>query len=239
MLGRWYRRAAGASHGDLPRLIGLIVAAPIALTATACTTDGLTTGSVSPRMSVAFERIDGAPEHVFRKLVQDLSEEAEARQITVVSRDGAARYRIRGYVAAHTHNGRTTIAWVWDIYEADQSRALRIAGEEDAGQIAKNAWETDDEVLHRLSRVGMDRIAAFLSAHSPEARLPALGSGRMFTSADSNNAIRPESASIFRPTEGGATDERHTQATDARSAEGGTVVRSGSGSAETVASISN
>ncbi|MBO0756810.1 MAG: hypothetical protein J2P54_13200, partial [Bradyrhizobiaceae bacterium] len=129
MLGGWYRSAAGAPRSDLPRRrIGVIVAAPIALTAAACTTDGLTAGSVSPRTSVAFERIDGAPEHVFRKLVQDLSKEAEARQIAVVSRGGAARYWIRGYVAAHTHNGRTTIAWVWDIYDADQSRALRISG---------------------------------------------------------------------------------------------------------------
>jgi hypothetical protein len=192
MFGGWYRRAAVAPHSDLPRWIGVIVAAPIAFAAAACTTDGLTTGSVSPGTSVAFERIDGAPELVFRKLVQDLSDEAEARQIAVVSRDGAARYRIRGYVAAHAHNGRTTIAWVWDIYDADQSRALRISGEEDAGPAAKNAWETNDELLHRLSRVGMDRIAAFLSAPSKEAGLQAPGSDRTFASAGSNNGISPE-----------------------------------------------
>jgi hypothetical protein len=217
MLGGWYRRATGAPHLDLSRWIGIIVAAPIAFTAAACTTDGLTTGSVSAGSSVAFERIDGAPEHVFLKLVQDLSEEAEARQITVVSRDGAARYRIRGYVAAHTHNGRTTIAWVWDIYDADRSRALRIAGEEDAGPAAKNAWETDDELLHRLSRVGMDRIAAFLSAPSTEASLQASGSDRMFAGAG-NNGIGRDSASVSRPTGGD---------------------RSGSAGADAVASISN
>jgi hypothetical protein len=201
MLGGWYRRASGVSRADLSRRwIGVIVAAPIALTAAACTTDGLTTGSVSSKTSVAFERIDGAPEHVFRKLVQDLSEEAEARQITVVSREGAARYRIRGYVAAHTNNGRTTIAWVWDIYNADQSRALRISGEEDGGRAGNNAWEADDAILHRLSRVGMDRIAAFLSAPSPEANVRAPpGADRMFAIASNDNGISPESASIFRP----------------------------------------
>jgi hypothetical protein len=239
MLGGWYRRAAGAPHSNLPRWIGIIVAAPIAFTGAACTTDGLTTGSVSPGTSVAFERIDGAPEQVFRKLVQDLSEEAETRQITVVSRDGAARYRIRGYVAAHTHNDRTTIAWVWDIYDADQSRALRISGEEDAGSAAKNAWETDDEFLHRLSHVGMDRIAAFLSAPSTEASLQAPGSGRVFANAGSDNGISPESASILRPTGGASMEERHTWAMDAQPTEGRPVVHSGSARADTVASISN
>jgi hypothetical protein len=216
-----------------------MVAAPIALSAAACTTDGLTTGSVSPRMSVAFERIDGAPEPVFRKLVQDLSEEAEARQIAVVSRGGVARYRIRGYVAAHTHNGRTTIAWVWDIYEADQSRALRISGEEDVGRAGKDAWETDDGVLHRLSRVGMDRIAAFLSAPSPEASLTAPRSDRMFAIAGGNKDISPESVSFFRPRGGDSAKEPHARAADAQSAEGRLIVRSGSASADVVASISN
>lgn len=197
MLDGWYRRASGALRADLSRRrIGVIVATPIALTAAACTTDGLTTGSVSPRTSVAFERIDGAPEQVFRKLVQDLSEEAEARQIAVVSRDGAARYRIRGYMAAYTHNGRTTIAWVWDIYGADKSRALRISGEEDAGRAGRNAWATDDELLHRLSRVGIERIATFLSAPSPEARLMAPGSDRM--SADRSTGSSVESPPVER-----------------------------------------
>jgi hypothetical protein len=236
MLGGWYRHATGAPRADLFRRIGVIVATPIALTAAACTTDGLTTGSVSPQTSVAFERIDGAPEHVFRKLVQDLSEEAGAREIAVVSRDAAARYRIRGYVAAHTHNGRTTIAWVWDIYDADESRALRISGEENAGRADKNAWETDDELLHRLSHVGMERIAAFLSAPSPEARLTAPGSDRMFATADGDSDITPESTGIFRSTGGDSTEGPEVRAADARSSERRPVVRSGSAGADVVAS---
>lgn len=239
MLGVWYRRATAALGARLPRRrIAVIVVAPIALTATACTTDGLTTGSVSTRTSVAFERIDGAPEHVFRKLVQDLSEEAEARRIAVVSREGAARYRIRGYVATHTYNGRTTIAWVWDIYDADH-RALRISGEEDAGRTGENPWDTDDEVLHRLSRVGMDRIAAFLSAPSPEASLTAPRADNMLAIAGNSNAIKPESASISRPVGGDSTKDLHVRAAGAQSAEGRTAARPGSAGADTVASVSN
>ncbi|MBO0756269.1 MAG: hypothetical protein J2P54_10445, partial [Bradyrhizobiaceae bacterium] len=69
---------------------------------------------------------------------------------------------------------------------------LRISGEEDAGRAGKNAWETDEEVLHRLSRVGMDQIAAFLSTPSPEANLTAPRSDRMLAIAGSNNEMSPD-----------------------------------------------
>jgi hypothetical protein len=186
--------------------MGIVIAAAlVGLCAAACTTDGLTTGSIAtPRVSVAFDRIDGPPEGVFRKLVQNLTEEAEARQIAVVSREGSARYRIRGYVAAHVRHGRTTIAWIWDVYDADQNRALRISGEEDAGRTGKDAWaDTDEEVLRRMSRTGMDRLVSFLAAPSQEASTAAKP-GRLFTVAGTGDDFTPESAGIFRAA--GTTD---------------------------------
>jgi hypothetical protein len=210
-----YRCAPRAPRMDSPRQpTSLIAAALLALCSAACTTDGLTTGSVAaPRPSVAFESIDGPPEGVFRKLVQDLSDEAEARQLAVVSREGAARYRIRGYMAAQVHRGRTTIAWVWDIYDADQNRALRISGEEDAGRTGKDAWaETDDRVLRRISRAGVERLVSFLAAPAQEAnaRAPVMP-GRLFTVTSDDFA--PESAGIFR-----TSSDASATATDAAEA---------------------
>ena len=57
---------------------------------------GLPTGQ---RSTVAFESIDGPPPAVFDRLVRKLNQEAEARQVPVVTREGFAPYRIRGYVA--------------------------------------------------------------------------------------------------------------------------------------------
>ena len=79
---------------------------------------------------MAFESIDGPPPEVFRKLVANLNDEADARQIAVVSRTGTATYRVRGYVSALVERGKTTFAWVWDVYDTDKRRTLRIAGEE-------------------------------------------------------------------------------------------------------------
>jgi hypothetical protein len=149
---------------------------------------------------------------VFRKLVQDLSEEAEARQLAVVSREGAARYRIRGYLAVHVRRGRTTIAWVWDIYDADQNRALRISGEEDAGHAGKDAWaDTEDQVLRRISRAGVDRLVSFLAAPAQEANVGApMLAARLF--AGSGDDFAPESAGIFRTA--GDTPPATTAGTD-------------------------
>jgi hypothetical protein len=113
--------------------------------------------------TVAFESIDGPPETFFKTLVRELNQEAQAQQISVVSREAAAQYRIRGYVAAHVQGKKTTISWVWDVYDADRQRAMRLTGEE-AGTSSRTAWNAaDDQVLNRIARDGMVRLAAFLA----------------------------------------------------------------------------
>ena len=58
---------------------------------------------------------------------------------------------------------QTTIAWVWDVYDGDERRALRISGEETAGR-RRDAWAAADDASRRIARTGMDQLAAFLSA---------------------------------------------------------------------------
>jgi hypothetical protein len=145
--------------------------------------------------TVAFESIDGPPETVFKNLVRELNQEAQTRQISVVSRESAAQYRIRGYVAAHVQGKKTTISWVWDIYDADRQRAMRLTGEE-VGTSGRTAWNAaDDQVLNRIARDGMTRLAAFLA--DPSTPPPA--------QTQPNVAFMPEAASgilAFAPTGG-------------------------------------
>ena len=115
--------------------------------------------------TVAFESIDGPPEAVFHKLVARLTEEANARRVAVVSREEAAQYRVRGYLAAHVKGKRTTIAWVWDIYDAGEEHAMRLSGEVTGASPERKAWAAaDDEAIARMARDGMDRLATFLAA---------------------------------------------------------------------------
>jgi hypothetical protein len=132
-----------------------------------CSSSGLPSGFSDVNLrgtTVTFDSIDGPPETVFRTLVQQLNQEAQARQVAVVSRESAAQYRIRGYVAAHVQGKRTTISWVWDIYDGDRQRAMRLAGEE-TGPPGRSAWSAaDEQVIGRIARDGMSRLAAFLGS---------------------------------------------------------------------------
>jgi hypothetical protein len=118
--------------------------------------------------TVAFESIDGPPVAVFQQLVAKLAAEAEQRRVLVVSREGQAAYRIRGYVAALMTRGRTHIGWVWDVYDAQKHRALRIAGEEQVPGKSADAWALlDDAMLSRIARQSMEELVAFLAAPPP------------------------------------------------------------------------
>jgi hypothetical protein len=130
------------------------------------------TGGTGPR-TVAFESIDGPPEQLFRKLVTQLGEEATAHRVAMVSREQPAQYHIRGYVAAHVQGKKTTITWIWDVFNSDRERAVRLGGEV-PGAPSERAWAAaDDAVVARMARDGMSRLAAFLaSPGSPGEFLP-------------------------------------------------------------------
>ena len=143
-----------------------VFAALLALCAAGCneTTSSnaaLTTGASGP--TIAFDSIDGPPVAVFNRLVDNISAEAQQRAIAIASRDGAANYRVRGYLAAQVIRGRTHISWVWDVYDDVKIRALRIRGEEAGGRAGADPWSiADDAMLRKIARASMDRLAAFL-----------------------------------------------------------------------------
>jgi len=175
------QRAAGA-HGlafNRTRL-GIVACLELALAAGGCANapSPAPMASVSTERgggSIAFESIDGPPVAVFQNLVTTLSAEAQARQVQVVSRTGNPAYRIRGYLAAIVVGGKSHISWVWDVYDADKRRVLRIAGEEAGGRPGSNAWAAaDEQVVRRIARTSIDRLTAFLASPSaPPAIEPA------------------------------------------------------------------
>jgi hypothetical protein len=191
---------AGASRNVLQRVrVGLLVAGLFGLGAAGCTTapQGATPVAMVSGPTVAFESIDGPPESIFRKLVHDMNDEATTRQVAVVSRDAPAQYRVRGYVAALVEKRRrTVIAWVWDVYDADQRRAIRITGEEPAGASGRGTWAAaDDALLRRIAKSGIERLATFLA--TPPAQPPAIQEERGPAVAAADDAT-PDSGKILR-----------------------------------------
>jgi len=153
---------------------GLMITILLGVGVAGCNTVGqpIAPLAASPTGTVAFERIDGLPEGQFNKLVQNLSEEADTRRIAVVSRADPAQYRVRGYTAAQIRGKRTVIAWVWDVYDRNQQRVVRLGGEEQADNRQRGWGAADDQVLRRIAHEGMDQLAAFLVAPPVRIEVP-------------------------------------------------------------------
>src|SRR5882724_4703937 len=118
--------------------------------------------------TVAFESIDGPPPQVFDRMVNLLDSESKLRNVAIVSREGSASYRIRSYLAAQVSRGRTTIAWVWDVYDRDQQRALRLAGEEPAGKAGNDPWAAaNDLVLRKIAQAGLSGLSGMIGGTVP------------------------------------------------------------------------
>jgi hypothetical protein len=190
------RRAMGAA--DLGRFGAHMAWALVAaLMLAGCQTEkDATMAAAQPRgATVAFESIDGLPKDHFQTLVQDLSGEAQLRRLVVLSREQPAAYRVRGYFAAAVERGRTTISWVWDVFDNHEHRATRINGSEEVK--SGKAWDVaDDAMLQRIARASMEQLAAFLATPDAAPETPvASQEPRLVLTAD---ASTPEAAGIFR-----------------------------------------
>ena len=66
------------------------------------------------------------------------------------------------------------IAWVWDVYDPNQQRALRLSGEEPAGKAGRDAWAAaDDLVLRKIAQAGFSGLSAMINGTGPaDARSP-------------------------------------------------------------------
>jgi hypothetical protein len=203
----WSGRAQARSRSAVTLWGRVALIAVCGLCAAACTTTGSRPG---PNATVAFESIDGPPPATFKKLVQKLNEEAETKKVPIVSRENAAPYRIRGYVAlgVEKKQKRTVVSWVWDVYDTDLKRSFRLSGEEMAGPAGRNPWDSaNDEVLTRVARAGMEKLAAYFQSPAnvapdaaPAEPVPSGDGDRNMTvaSVPGRDDFGPESQGIFR-----------------------------------------
>jgi hypothetical protein len=147
--------------------------------------------------TVAFESVDGPPPQVFDRMVSVLDSESKLRNLSIVSREGAAAYRVRSYLSVQVNHGRATVAWVWDVYERDQQRALRLAGEEPAGKAGRDAWAVaDDLVLRKIAQAGLSGLAGMMNGTLPADTLPAAAPGKDGPAVASTEQALPASGAF-------------------------------------------
>ena len=201
----WRGRGRATGTACFVKSSGSLLAATCALMLAGCNPDNRAVSAAQPRgATVAFESVDGLPPGQFRKLVQVLNDEAQSRRLAVTSREQPSAYRVRGYLAIKLTKHQTTITWVWDVFDQDEQRALRISGEETAKGRHRDAWAAaDDAVLGRIAHASMEQLAAFLT--SPEVTPGAAPSPTEPQVAMTNpGESSPEAAGIFRISHGQA-----------------------------------
>ena len=179
-------RHSRAKRSGQRKVFGWLALGALALLTAGCTAEGPSpTASQGFGPTVAFESVDGPPPQVFQRLVKVLETEGATRHISVVSRDANPSYRVRSYYAAQIKRGtrNVSIAWVWDVYSGDQSRAARLSGTEPAGTAGANAWDAaSDQILQKISQAGLSGLTNLVNggnapaqpAPVPEATGPAM-----------------------------------------------------------------
>jgi hypothetical protein len=179
-----------------PRLIQAALSLSVAFGLAGCANVPNSGGAMNAQASlstasgatVAFESIDGPPPQVFDRMVNLLDSEARLRNLAVVSRKDSAAFRVRSYLSAQVRSGQTSIAWVWDVYDRDQNRALRLNCEERTGKGGRDAWASvDDLVLRRIAQAGLTGLNGMINGTTPGDQAPApapTGNGPAIASAD-------------------------------------------------------
>ena len=121
----------------------------------------------APGASIAFESIEGAPDALRGEFTSALVSEASARRLEVVPSEGPARYRLRGYLTAYqSDDGRTMLAYVWDLFDAGKRRARRLEGAMPAGRAGPDPWSTIGTAqLQQAASQSMNEIAGFLAGN--------------------------------------------------------------------------
>ena len=178
-----------ASCLQAPRTMIAAVLLVVASALGGCAGGGSASGSYAMATTgsgptVAFESIDGPPPQVFDRMVGVLDSESKLRNLSIVSREGGASYRVRSYLSAQVVRGKTMIAWVWDVYDNNQQRALRLSGEEAAGKAGRDAWAAaDDLILRKIAQAGLSGLSGMINgtpdatpATAPASRGPAVAS---------------------------------------------------------------
>jgi hypothetical protein len=118
--------------------------------------------------SVAIVSVEGAPPGVAARFVDELKQDAEARDIALT--DAAkARYLVRGYLSASLSEDGASIEYVWDVFTADKRRAQRLNDVITVKGSGDDPWTLAGEgALTSVAERSADDLAAYLS-DTPEA----------------------------------------------------------------------
>ncbi len=62
------------------------------------------------------------------------------------------------------------MSWVWEVFDSNGERVIRISGDEKAGTAGRDAWQAvNDDVLARAARSGMEQLSVYFRGPDSQA----------------------------------------------------------------------
>jgi hypothetical protein len=120
---------------------------------------------MAPGIPIAVETVEGPPAEVQSAFTAALAKAAANHQVSLVDEGQTPRFRLKGYLTAYAvEDGKTALAYVWDVFDGANRRAQRVTGVEEVAGDASDPWSRiDDKALQRIAGKSMDGIADFLA----------------------------------------------------------------------------
>lgn len=128
-----------------------------------------------PAGPVAFEPVTGMPDTKAAELAAALGHRAVGHNLVVVAgSDPKLRYRMKGHLSASASPERTTISFVWDVFDKDNERVHRFEGiQHAAAGGASDPWgSVTPEAIDSIANATAAELARFLSSVGAQAAAP-------------------------------------------------------------------
>ena len=121
---------------------------------------------IAARTRLRFDPIVGATVDVATPLTERLAQRARARGIRLAGNtDPSTTHVLKGYFSTLTEGGRTTVIYVWDVYDPSGNRLHRINGQQKAPAGGGEGWAAvPPATMQAIADSTIDQLASWLGS---------------------------------------------------------------------------
>lgn len=142
----------------------------IALTEEQSTTTGTEAAAqvtaLATNARIRLAPVVGAPNGAVQAMSRRIASRSTERGIALVPPGtSGATHDMKGYFSAITESGKTTVIFVWDVFDASGNRLHRIQGQESAPGSSPDGWSSvSNRMMETIGTRTVDEFAAWLES---------------------------------------------------------------------------
>ncbi|MEW9804617.1 hypothetical protein [Mesorhizobium marinum] len=121
---------------------------------------------IAQRTRLRFDPIVGATVDAATPLTERLAQRARARGIRLAGNaDPSTTHVLKGYFSTLTEGGRTTVIYVWDVYDTAGNRLHRINGQQKAPAGKGEGWASvPPATMQAIADSTVDQLTSWLAS---------------------------------------------------------------------------